>query len=182
MPISPKTYERVAIEDRESHWELWCGKLQRKPDVTTEHAGAIDALHWLLQRQLDRDQFRARSNDGRLRISNGNYYIPDVCVIPVSYYRKLRERPRTFEVYDDPVPFVAETWSRSTGSYDVNTKLREYQLRRDQEIWRIHPYKRTVTAWRLQPDGSYTEQVFAAGTVQLHALPGITIDIDKLWD
>lgn len=182
MPITATTYEQLVLEDRESHWELWCGQLRRKPDVTTEHAGSIDVLDRMIQRQLDENLFRVRSHNGRLRRSNGSYFEADLCVIPITYYRRLRARPGSFEVYDDPVPFVAEAWSPSTGEYDVETKFPEYRLRRDQEIWRIHPYERTVTAWRLQPDGTYTEHVFTSGTVQLHALPDITIDIEKLWD
>lgn len=77
---------------------------------------------------------------------------------------------------------VTEAWSPSTGEYDVETKFPEYRLRRDNETWRIHPYERTVTACRLQPDGTYAEQMFASGAVQLRALPSITIDIDQLWD
>jgi Uma2 family endonuclease len=182
MPITPETYERVALEDDENRWELWCGRLRRKPGVTTEHAGAIDALNWTLQRQIDRDQFRVRTNDGRLRISNGSYYVPNIAVIPRSSYLKLCERPRTFEVYNDPVPFVAEVWSPSTGEYDVEKKFPEYRLRGDGEIWRIHPYERTVTIWRRQSDGGYSEQVPTTGIVRLTALPGVTIDIDRLWD
>jgi Uma2 family endonuclease len=182
MPISPETYERVALEDDESHWELWCGRLQRKPDVTTEHAGAINVLDWHLQRQLDLADFEVRPGYGRLRVSTGSYYVPDLCVIPKAYVLRLRERPGTFEVYDDPVPFVAEVWSPSTGEYDVESKFPEYKLRHDLEIWRVHPYERTVTIWRLQADGSYSEQVITTGTVHLAAVPGVAIDIDRLWD
>ena len=182
MPVSFETYQRVVLEDTDERYELVCGHIRRKPMMTTEHAGALNTLDWFLQRQLERDQFEVRRNDGRLRISTGNYFISDICVLPKAYVRKLRERPGTFEVYDDPVPFVAEAWSPSTGEYDVETKFPEYRLRRDQEIWRIHPYERTVTAWRLQPDGSYTEQVFTSGVVHLLALPNVAIDIDKLWD
>jgi hypothetical protein len=46
------------------------------------------------------------------------------------------------------------------------TKLREYKGRGDQEIWRIHPHERTLTAWRRQPDGSCSETVYRTGTVQ----------------
>ena len=75
-----------------------------------------------------------------------------------------------------------EIWSPSTGRYDIQTKLAEYQRRGDIEIWRIHPYERTLTAWRLQPDGSYSETVYRGGVIQPVALPGVTIDIDRLFD
>ena len=61
--------------------------------------------------------------------------------------------------------------SRSTGYYDVDAKLPEYQRRGDLEIWRIHPYERTLIAWRCQADGSYTESLYTSGTVQSAATP-----------
>ena len=60
-------------------------------------------------------------------------------------------------------------------------KLREYQRRGDLEIWRIHPYEHTLTAWRRQPDGSYAESLHTSGTVSPNALPGVTIDLDALF-
>ena len=134
MPVSPETYERVALEDPEGRWELWCGRLVSRPPMTTEHESCINALDRQFQIQLDDELFEVRAGYSRLRISTGSYYIPDLCVLPREYVLKLRERPGTFAVYADPVPLVVETWSRSTGSYDVNTKLLEYHLRRDQEI------------------------------------------------
>ena len=67
----------------------------------------------------------------------------------------LLDQHDVLEVYDQPLPLVVEVWSRSTGDYDVEEKLAVYQQRGDLEIWRIHPYERTLTAWRRLPDGSY---------------------------
>lgn len=182
MPVSAETYERVALEDPESRYELVCGRLYRKPDVTTEHAGVINRLDHFLQRHLDIDEFEVRASYGRLRVPGGNYRIPGICVIPRTMVLRLRQHPGTFEVFDDPVPLVVEVWSPSTGSYDVHTKLVEYQLRRDREIWYIHPYEHTLRAWRLQPDGSYTETSYTGGTINPVALPGVSIEIDRLFD
>ncbi len=82
------------------------------------------------------------------------------------------------EIYDEPLLFIAEFWSPCTGGYDVDAKVPEYMKRGDLEIWRIHPYDRTITAWRRQADGSYAESVYSAGKVRLHALPDVTVDID----
>jgi Uma2 family endonuclease len=77
---------------------------------------------------------------------------------------------------------VVEVWSPTTGNYDLETKLGEYQRRGDREIWLIHPYDRTLTTWRRQPDGSYAESHHDhGGTVQPTALPGVTIDLDALF-
>ena len=99
----------------------------------------------------------------------------------MEYVRRLHERPGTFEVFEDPVPLVVEVWSPSTGDYEIDDKLREYQLRGDMEIWRLHPYERTLWTWRRQPGGSYVETVVTSGAVEPAALPGVTIDLDALF-
>lgn len=190
MGVSEATYKRVALEDREGHWELVDGRLRQKPDMTTEHAGVIDSLYHQITTQLDRSRFRMRADGGRLRnigrdtpgASRRNYFEPDLCVIYREAELRLRARPGTFEVYDEPMPLVVEVWSPSTGEYDVEEKLKEYQRRGDLEIWRLHPYERTLTAWRKQPDDTYTETLYRGGTIELAAVPNVTIDIDSLWD
>ncbi len=77
---------------------------------------------------------------------------------------------------------VAEVWSPSTGNYDVDAKIPEYQRRGDLEIWRLHPYDRMLTVWRRQEDGSYETFEQIGGSIQPFALPGVTIDIDSLFD
>ena len=182
MPVSAETYERVAQEDPDGKWELVCGRLRRKPIMTVEHNQVQRILTRLLGLQLDPREYAVDMDATRLRISTGLYYVPDVCVIPMALIRRLRERRGTFEVYDDPMPLVVEVWSPSTGEYDVEQKLREYQLRGDREIWRIHPYERTLTAWRLQPDGTYTETLYTGGTVHPVALPNVTITLADLFE
>ena len=87
---------------------------------------------------------------------------------------------RSLEVYDAPLPFVAEVWSPSTGDYDVDAKFPEYRARGDLEIWRIHPYDHVVMAWIRGDDGEYDERTYTGGEVRLAALP-VTIDLDLLW-
>ena len=181
MPVSAETYERVTLEDPEGRWELACGRLVRKPIMTTEHADAARRLTRRLVIQLDEDEYSV-GETVRLRVSSGSYRVPDVCVVPREYVRRLRERPGTFEVYDDAVPLVVEVWSPSTGDYDVEEKLRQYQQRGDLEIWRIHPYDRTLTAWRRQSDDSYTQTLYRGGAVESVALPNVVIEIDRLFD
>jgi Uma2 family endonuclease len=182
MPVSVETYERVALEDPEGHWELVCGRLREKPPMTTEHNETARALRDQFVLQIDRSRYAVADGDGRLRISSGTYYEPDLCIIPRAMVFRLRERPGTFEAYEEPVPLVVEVWSPSTGEYDVDTKIPEYQQRGDLEVWRIHPYDRTLTAWRRQPDGSYTMTLHQGGVIKPMALPDVTIEIERLFD
>lgn len=181
MPITDETYERVALEDEDEIWELVCGKLRKKPIMTVEHNHVIERLFRQLARQLDEDTWAIRTDTGRVRVAPRHQYVPDLFVLPLAAVRRLAERPRTFESYPEPVPLVVEVWSRRTGAYDVETKFPDYQRRGDAEIWRIHPYQRTLTAWVRQPGGSYAQTVYRGGTIQLTALPGVTIDIDALF-
>jgi Uma2 family endonuclease len=181
MPVSEQTYERVALEDPDGQWELVCGRLLEKPEMTTEHNEIARVLHLELGLQLDRRAYSV-AETARLRVASGNYRVPDVCVIPKSMVGNLRERPGTFAMYDAPVPLVVEVWSPSTGRYDVEEKLREYQARGDLEIWRIHPYERTLTAWRLLPDGTYTEHLYTDGTVHPASLPNVTVTLADLFE
>lgn len=183
MPISEATFERVALEDPEGKWELVCGHLRSKPGMTVEHNSTIRNLIHALLVQIDRRAYTISTESARLQISTGTFYTPDLCVIPRTFEeRKRREAPRRVEVYEEPLPLVVEVWSPSTGEYDVEQKLREYQWRRDLEIWRIHPYEKTLIAWQRQPDGSYTETLTRGGAVQPVALPGVTIQLESLFE
>lgn len=145
MPVSDKTYEQVALEDPEGHWELDCGYLRRKPGMTAEHYYPVRRLAWSLSRQLDIDQFAVATDNTRLRVSSGRYYVPDLCVIPVPLVRAKLIGSGRLEVFDEPMPLVVEVWSPSTGDYDVDTKFPEYRRHGDREIWRLHPSERTLT-------------------------------------
>lgn len=181
MPVSERTFQTVALEDPEGQWELYCGRLREKPGMTHEHNYIARRLHAVIFRQLDENQFQVSSNAARLRISPEHVYIPDLCVIPLELLRPNRAR-RELEVYEAPLPLVVEIWSPSTESYDVNVKLREYQRRGDAEIWCIHPYDRTLTVDRRQPDGTYVQSVHRSGRIQTIAPPPLTVDLDTLFD
>jgi hypothetical protein len=92
-----------------------------------------------------------------------------------------RETSPDLGVYDEPLPFVAEAWSKSTGTYDAEEKLPEYMDRGDRVIWYLHPFEQTATAWVRQPDGTSTKAVYRGGKVQIESLPGVTIDLEGLF-
>jgi Uma2 family endonuclease len=135
----------------------------------------------MLRSQLDRDQYIVKWNAGHMRRSESRYYVPDLIVVPTEMANRLFSEAGTVEVYREPLPLVVEVWSPSTGRLDATEKLPEYQARGDREIWLLHPYDGTLTAWIRHPDGSYRESVHRGGTVRPAALPGVSIDLDHLF-
>jgi Uma2 family endonuclease len=179
--VSVQEYEVFALAHPDGQWELHNGRLMEKPGVSWEHGGITTFLGHFLLLQLDWSQFTVRIIDIRTRMSEETIFIPDVAVVPIAYGRDWVNRPGTLAVLPEPLPLVVEVWSASTGRYDVDVKVPFYQRRGDLEIWRIHPYERTLTRWVRQADGTYRETVDRGGTIELVALPGITIDLDQLF-
>lgn len=182
LAVTEEEYLSIALAEHDGHWELWDGKLVRKPSMTFAHNEIAWKLGVSLYSQLDHAGFSCRTNAGHAHHSERNYYVPDVMVIPMTYALPLRDRQDLLEAYAEPLPLVVEVWSRSTGRYDVREKLGQYRQRGDLEIWFIHPYERTLTAWQRQPDGSYSEAMHRGGTIQPVALPGVSIDLDALFE
>ena len=160
LAVTEDEYLRIALAEHGGHWELWDGRLVRKPDMTFAHNEISWKFGVSLYSQVDHAAFTCRTNAGHAHHSDRNYYVPDVMIIPIGYTLPLRSRQDLLEAYPDPLPLVLEVWSRSTGRYDVHEKLGRYR----------------------QPDGSYSETLFDGDTIQPVALAGVTIDLDALFD
>ena len=180
--ISEQEYRELALNDPDRLWELWDGVPREKPLLSMKHDDVASYLGYMLANQLDRSVYRVNVNGGRTRRSSRNYYIPDIVVIPAGFKLPFEDDPRALNAFADPLPLVVEVWSRSTGEYDFETKLRGYRERGDAEIWFIHPYERTLIVWRRQPDGSYPEETYRGGLVPVASLPGVVIDLEALLD
>lgn len=181
MPVTERTFHQIALEDPDHQWELHHGVLREKPSMSFRHNDTMTYLGVQLANQLDPSIFRVRINAGRVSRLTETYYIPDVFVIPVSLLDPDKDRPDVLETYEQPLPLVVEIRSPSTGEYDVNTKLPEYRLRGDQEIWRIQPFERILHVWRRQPDGTYREDEYRGGKVVVASLPDVSIDLDAFF-
>jgi Uma2 family endonuclease len=179
--VSEEAYRRLVLEDPSRQWELHQGRLREKPTVGVEHGHVLDQLLAMLYAQLDRRVYRLRPNHARLRRSADSYYVPDVAVIRAAAEDAMRERPTDLDVFTEQLPLVVEIWSPSTGDYDLKEKMGQYRQRGDEEIWRIHPYERTLTVWRRRRDGSYDESTVRDGKVRLASIPEVTIDVDALF-
>lgn len=181
MLVTERTYEEMALDALDRQWELHRGVPREKPAMSAAHNRAIYRLDRQLILQLDPASYEIRTNSSRVRRTEQNYYIPDLAVVPAAYVASYAERPDALEVYDRPLPLVVEVWSPSTGDYDVDAKLPEYQRRGDAEIWRLHPFEPSLRVWRRRPDGGYQDVTYAGGVIEPLALPGVVVDLDRLF-
>lgn len=179
--VTAEAYERIALGASDATWELWDGRLREKPGVSVAHGRAISRLARQLLLQIDEDAFEVRINTGRLRRAERSYYVPDLFVVAELDVAGIEVRPDSLEAYRTPMALVVEIWSPSTGAYDVESKLPEDQRRGDIEVWRLHPYERTLTVWRRGADGSHGRAVLKGGTIEPIALAGVRIDLDALF-
>jgi hypothetical protein len=76
--MSEEAYQQFVLTGPEGIWELHDGQLVEKPGVTWEHGDIAAELGYLLRHQLDRNAYRVRISEGRVRRPPGNIYIPDV--------------------------------------------------------------------------------------------------------
>jgi Uma2 family endonuclease len=179
--MTEEEFRAFSLGDDAGHWELVRGALREKPPITAKHGGAIDHLLAVLYAQLDRNEFRIRTTHARLRRSADTYYIPDIAVIPTALVQALLDHPDvTLDAYPESLPLVIEIWAPSTGRYDIRDKLPDYQARGDREIWYVHPYERTLTAWRRQPNRTYKETIYRSGVVRSESLPSVAFDLEAL--
>lgn len=181
--VSQEEYERIALADHpDVKWELHDGTLREKPGMTAAHIDNIRTLRDLLIRNLDPDEYVVCTDDARLHSPSGNNHIPDLCVVRRTAVRRARlERPRRLELYEEPALLVVESWSPSTGRYDIDTKFPDYRLRGDLEIWRMHSRERSVRRWARGDDGSYLESLHTDGVIHTNGLPGMAVDLARLF-
>ena len=177
--MSEQEYEAFVLSGVEGQWELHDGVLVEKPGMSWKQMASAALLGFLLQSQLDLAEFRV-FYESRVRGPTDTIFLPDVMVVPVSYGEGIAELP-VLAIFSQPLPLVVEVWSPSTGDYDVETKIPVYRQRGDLDIWRLHPYEPSLARWVRQPDGSYAESTHHGGVIELTALPGVTIDLDRLF-
>lgn len=186
MAVSEGTYLQLALEDKEGQWELVDGWLRSKAGDNAIHNHVMTHLAFAVMNGLGSDgrsgceDFEVRINSARIRIRQRTFLMPDVLVATAEQAAPLWDQ-EVLEHYTTPVPFVAEVWSVLTGDDEVEPKLDEYRQHGEHEIWRLRTDNREVTAWRRQPDGSYTETYYQGGRVPIQSLPSVTIDIDSLF-
>jgi Uma2 family endonuclease len=177
--MSEQEYELFVASHPDGQWELHHGVLVEKPGMSWRHLDVIAELVHLLRGQLDRTQYAVFA-EGRARRLTDTIFLPDVMVLPAAYGRDIADNPG-LAIVSEPLLLVVEVWSQSTGDYDLDAKIPVYQQRGDRDIWRFHPFERTLLRRVRQPDGSYIESIHRGGIVTLAALPNAEIDLDWLF-
>lgn len=78
--------------------------------------------------------------------------------------------------------FVIEILSPQTATKDLIVKRQLYERAGVREYWGIHPTDRFLHIWRLNEEGRYGAPILreATGTLEIEALPGMVIDLDRL--
>ncbi len=139
--ISNDAYERLALDEPDRKWELWDGRLREKPGMTFAHNEVAAELGHMVRMQLNRSEYRVRTDAGRVYRPGSTYVIPDVFVFPVAYVTPRLRANDILEVYDQPLPFVAEVWSRSTGRIRRHDKARHLPAARRPRDLVSPPYR-----------------------------------------
>jgi Uma2 family endonuclease len=179
---SADAYERLALADPDRPVELHDGVVREKPPATFGRASVIRGMTYSLILQLDHTVYSVDVNTIRVRHLGTTFLMPDLAVIPVALYAAYKGRWDAFAVFDASFPLVVEGWVQPTEDYDVATKIPVYRARGDEEIWRLHPFERTLTVWRKRGDGGYDELVYRGGTVEVASLPGVVVDLEALFE
>ncbi len=182
QPITEEAYTKLVFANPDRKLELYDGEVREKPEMGYEHGRVITLLSRQLLPQLNMNVFDVGINDWRLRRPTDTIFIPDLFVVPIEYGREFSSRPGVLAIFRDPALLVVEVWSVTTGDYDINVKAPVHKQRGDLEIWRIHPYEKTLTAWVRQADGSYAETAHRTGVIRPTALPNVEITLDELFD
>ncbi len=178
--LSEQAFLRLAETDPDGFWEFVDGMPRSKPPTSADHNFIAFELAFRLRLVIDPTHYELRVNASLVRWSERNSFIPDVAVLPRDHVAPQKGAGK-LERNSESLPLVVEIWSPSTDGYDLDVKVAAHKARGDEEIWRIHPYDRTLTRWLRQDGDAYAEMTHRGGAVELHALPGVTIDLDALF-
>ena len=170
---TPEDYE--AITDEDLKCEYLDGELIVHSPASFEHEDLAAFLLSLLR------EFVTSRNLGRAVGSNAVMQLgakrlsPDVSVL----LTRNRERQQGGRVYG-PMDLVVEVISRSTRTYDLQTKLPLYREARVPEIWLVDAERRQFEAHALHGE-DYASRVLGTGRWPSVALAGLVVDVDWLW-
>lgn len=191
MSLPLESFKAIAAARCDNRCELYEGELREKAPTSVGHNLAVRRLGHQLWVRLGEAAYEIAEQTGYLATPDGDAFVPDLMLIPNALTDALMVDPKQLEIYTEPLPLVVEVVDRlqappnltdpALDAVDADAKIPGYQRRGDAEIWRIDPFARIVTTWRRQLNGAYVESERITGALPLHALPGVTIDLDALF-
>jgi Uma2 family endonuclease len=170
---TPDDYE--AITDEDLKCEYLDGELIVHSPAPTEHENLTAFLLSLLW------EFVTSRGIGRAFGSNAVMQLgvkrlsPDVSVL----LTQNRQREQGGRVHG-PMDLVVEVISRSTRTYDLQTKLPLYREARVPEIWLVDAERRQFEVHALHGE-DYASRVLGTGHWPSVPLAGLVVDVDWLW-
>jgi len=155
--------------------ELIEGEIIDMAPIGTDHGSIVDQLTRLFVRAVDeRAIVRVQ---GAVRLSSFTEPQPDLALLRPSpdFYRK--KQPTGADSL-----LVIEV-SDTTLRYDLKTKAPLYARLGVPEVWIFDVNREQIHFFRSPSDGSYGEVsvVDDPGVVELRTLPGVSIDLSRLW-
>lgn len=157
--------------------ELHAGKIEILPMPTQQHQMIVAAIFLALHAHL-------ASRDGvvlfaplRLRIAEGRYREPDVCVLLSA------TDARAGDAFWSGADLVVEVLSPDDPQRDLVTKRAEYALAGVAEYWIVDPTKRAVTVLTLEGPAYREAGVFESGSPLKSAiLPSLEVSVETLFN
>ena len=156
--------------------------VREPPSPSYGHQGIVGELHLQAAMALDGKPWRVciAPLDVRLPKSTEKDDKVDTVVQPDVFIVCDRRKIDKRGVRGAP-DWLAEVLSPSTARHDRFTKVPAYERAGVREVWLINPMDRTLTIYRLKA-GRYGRATVRElkGRTRLTAVPGVTIDWDKM--
>jgi Uma2 family endonuclease len=179
-PVSKTvTYEEwlQMPEVSEGREEVVNGEIRYMPPCKLPHVRVVELVHDELRAQLDRKLFWIPTGSFGLVIRKN----PLTCREPdLAVFEEATVRVE--DGYFQSAPqLVIEVISPSENRKRKEEKIRDYESIGVPECWLLGPDSRTVEVLVLENGRLRRSAILAEGILKPRALPGVEIDISKIW-
>lgn len=172
--LSYAAYAEIPADGQ--RWEFLDGEVFVTPAPSPAHQFAVLRLGRFLE-----DNLAAFGDDATAFVSPIDVILNDREIVQpdVVVARRGQVSGRGIE---GPPPLLVEVPSPTRPSLDREIKARRYAANGVDRFWLVDPDARTVECFRLV-DGRYQATTAASGTSHLEIadLPGVTLDLERLW-
>lgn len=156
--------------------------VKEPPAPTRFHQELVGELHYQVKLALEGQRWRAyvAPFDVRLPKAGEADDLIDTVVQPDVLIVSDRHKLDDHGMRGAP-DWIAEVLSPTTARHDQLVKIPVYERAGVLEVWLVHPIERTLTVYRLGNGRYERPNVFELkGRTAIGALPGVSIDLDRL--